>query len=64
MSNGPTFQMQECPDCKTLSIPANNVCINCNTRWITRTIYNISLYEVLMGLTLGVVIVACVIGIL
>ena len=38
----PSYTMDKCPECKTLSIPANDVCLNCNVRWITKTVYNIS----------------------
>jgi len=28
------MKMKFCDDCKTYSIPGNNVCLNCKTKWI------------------------------
>ena len=28
------FTIKECPNCKTLSLPANNTCLNCWTRFV------------------------------
>jgi len=29
-----TYEMKQCPTCKTFSIPADDKCLNCKTQWI------------------------------
>ena len=58
-----TFEMRECPDCKTLSIPANKVCLNCNVGWIFKS-YSTKWVDILIGITLSVLIVTLVFAII
>jgi len=58
----PTFEMQECPDCKTISIPVDNVCLNCNVKWVYQ--YSTKWVDILIGITLSVLIVTLVFAII
>lgn len=44
------MKMKYCDDCKTYSIAGNNICLNCNTRWIYVTKRNtISIFLLFTG---------------
>ena len=55
-----TYIMKGCPDCKTISIPSNNICLNCGSRWIFRTIPRLNMKQafILLCLWIGFVILA------
>ena len=53
----PAYIMKQCPKCKTFSLPINMICLNCNTRWIFKSVYDVKLVDVVIGVFLGVAIV-------
>ena len=55
-----TYIMKGCPDCKTYSITSNDICLNCGSRWIFKTVHRLNMKGsfFLLCLWIGFVILA------